>query len=147
MGVDFDLWLTADAYPAWIDRTAEANRRILKMRNIYDSTLRDLCIIQTYGAAPGGYGYGATYTDGVEGRCLFLPVPADESAGAQALDIDGEIRLPRSVIVSNLDRIKVTSLYNSTTGLPQVFEIVEGPIRTHIGYTMKVKLVDDGSQT
>lgn len=146
MSINFDLWLPTDAYPANIDRTDEALRRIAKMRAIYDSTLRDLCVIQTRGADTGDYGYGgAPYTDGSPVACLFVPTPAEESEGAQALTIDGEIRLPRTTTISNLDRIKVTTLYNLTTGLPQVYEIVKGPIRTHIGYTMKVKLVTDGS--
>jgi hypothetical protein len=148
MSINFNAWLPTDAYPANIDRTAEALRRIAKMRAIYAATLRDLCIIQTRGADTGDYGYGSpSYTDGSAIACLFVPTPAEESEGAQALTIDGEIRLPRSTTISNLDRIKVTTLYNSTTGLPQVYEIVQGPIRTHIGYTMKVKLVTDGSGT
>jgi hypothetical protein len=141
MPIDFDSWLSTTAYPANIDRSAEAQRRIDKARSIYDSTLRDLCIPQARTDAPGGYGYGETFADGTEVRCLFTPTPATESAGAQALQIDGEIRLPRTAEISNLARIKVTSLYGSTTGLPQTYEIVSGPIRTHIGYTMKVKLV------
>ena len=140
MPIDFDSWMTADAYPPEIDRTAEAQRRIDKARSIYDSTLRDLCTPQTRTDAPGGYGYGETFADGTQTRCLFTPTPASESAGAQALQIDGEIRLPRTAVISNLARIKVTSLYGSVTGLPQVYEVVSGPIRTHIGYTMKVKL-------
>lgn len=148
MLIDFDEWMTATAYPSVIDRSAEAQRRIDKARSIYDSTLRDLCVIQTRGADTGDYGYGSpSYTDGSPIACLFVPTPAEESEGAQALTIDGEIRLPRTATISNLDRIKVTTLYNSTTGLPQVYEIVQGPIRTHIGYTMKVKLVTDGSAT
>jgi hypothetical protein len=136
------------AYPPGVDRSAEAERRIRKMRDIYESTLRDRCIVQTRSADVDAYDYATNdYTDGSEIACLFIPVPAAESEGAQALGIDGEIRLPRSATISSESRIKVTSLYDSAVGLPQVFEVVEGPIRTHIGYTMKVKIVTDGSQT
>lgn len=139
---------TIYAYPPEIDRSAEAARRILKMRDIYNSTLRDRCVVQTRAAATDAYGYATnSYADGSEIACLFLPMPGAESEGAQALGIDGEIRLPRSATISSEARIKVTSLYDSATGLPQVFEVVEGPIRTHIGYTMKVKIVSDGGQT
>lgn len=139
---------TIYAYPPEVDRSAEAARRIAKMRNIYQSTLRDLCVVQTRSAGTDDYDYvDNDYTDGTEIACLFIPTPAAESEGAQALGIAGEIRLPRSATIGSDARIKVTSLYDSATGLPQVFEVVEGPIRTHIGYTMKVKLVTDGSQT
>lgn len=137
---------TIYAYPPEVDRSAEATRRILKARNIYESTLRDLCVVQTRSAVDDPYGYpNSGYSDGAVTACLFIPTPAAESEGAQALTIDGEIRLPRAAVISSQSRIKVTSLYDSATGLPQVFEIVQGPIRTHIGYTMKVKLVTDGS--
>ena len=142
MGIDFNAWAGADAYPPEIDRTDEAQRRIDKARAIYESTLRDLCIPQTRGAG-GEYGVGSpAYTDGAVTACLFIPTPATESQGTQAQAIDGEIRLPRSATTTNLARIKVTKLYGSTTGLPQVYEIVGGPVRTHIGYTMKVKLAN-----
>jgi hypothetical protein len=130
------------------DRSAEAQRRIDKMRSIYDSTLRDVCIIQLRTEGAGGYGYGhPTYTNGATVACLFLPVKALESPGAQAQGIDGEIRLPRTVTITNLHRIKVTTLYGLALATPEVFEIVSGPIRTHIGQTMEVKLVTDGSET
>jgi hypothetical protein len=144
----FDDWLPTTAYPAEIDRTDEAQRRIDKARSIYDSTLRDLCVIQTRGADTGDYGYGSpSWTDGSAIACLYIPKPAEEVEGAQALVIDGEIRLPRSAVVTAADRIKVTTLYGLTTGLPQVFEVVQGPYRSHKAQIVMVKLVTDGSGT
>lgn len=145
--VNMESWFSRTAYPPG-DRSVEAQRRIDKMRAIYEATLRDVCILQARTEGTGGYGYGKpTWTDGTEMACLFQPLSAEEAAGSQALGIAGEIRLPRSATITNLHRIKVTKLYGSTTGLPQVYEIVRGPIRTHIGQTMDVKLVTDGSAT
>lgn len=141
-------WLTATAYPADIDRTDEEQRRKDKARSIYDSTLRDLCIIQTRGADTGDYGYGSpSWTNGSEIACLYIPKAAEEVEGAQTLLIDGEIRLPRSAVITSADRIKLTTLYGLTTGLPQVFEVVQGPYRSHKAQIVMVKLVTDGSGT
>lgn len=143
--VNLDHWLSRTAYPPG-DRSAEAQRRIDKMRSIYDSTLRDVCIPQTR-VANADTRVKAGYTDGSATACLFQPVAADETEGAQAQGIVGEIRLPRSVDVTTLARVKVTKSYGTVLAVPQVFEIVGGPIRTHIGYTMKVRLVTDGSES
>lgn len=148
MGIDFSAWAGTDAYPPEIDRTDEAQRRIDKARSIYDSTLRDLCIIQARGADTGSYGYGSpSWTDGSPIACLYIPKPAEEVEGAEALVIDGEIRLPRSAVITSADRIKLTTLYGLTTGLPQVFEVVQGPYRSHKAQIVMVKLVTDGSGT
>lgn len=120
---------------------------VVMLRRQYTSALVDTCILQTRQEGAGDYGYGQpTYTNGTAITCLFVAKPGDESDGAQAQGVDGEIWLPWALTISNLSRIKLTKVYAKALPVAQVFEIVAGPAKSQIRNVVKVKLVTDGTE-
>jgi len=121
---------------------------VAMLRRQYTSALVDTCVLQTRQEGAGDYGYGQpTYTNGTVIACLFVAKPGDESDGAQAQGVDGEIWLPWALTISNLSRIKLTKVYAKALPVAQVFEIVAGPAKSQIRNVVKVKLVTDGTET
>jgi len=119
---------------------------IAELQAAWELALFDEGILQSRTEGnPGSYGYGnATYSNGATVACLFMPVLMGEST-SQVQNIDGHVLLQRSVVVSNLMRIKITKLHGTALSPAQVYEIVDGPITHHVGQKVRVKLVTDGS--
>lgn len=121
---------------------------VAMLRRQYTSALVDTCVIQTRQEGVGDYGYGQpTYTNETATACLFVAKPGDETDGAQAQGVDGEIWLPWATAISTLSRIKLTKAYAKALPVTEVFEIVAGPARSQIRNVVKVKLVTDGTET
>lgn len=117
--------------------------------NLAPRLFAETCILQTRTEGTGSYGYGKpTYTNGSEVACLYLPIVIKEEVlGAQAENIDGYVNFSRDTDISNLARVKFRCMHGITLSPVQVYEIVGGPIITHVGQKVKVRLVTDGSES
>lgn len=140
---DFDRWLSTAAYPPYIDRTAEAARRITKARNIAESTMTDSGAIRRNTPASDGMG-GQTdnWATVATVKCRLmtrLSQPRDRTGG-ERLETETEytLRFPVGTDVRNTDRVVVTAAGSATV---RTFEVVR-PVEYTINPSLSVAVVE-----
>ena len=110
------------------------------LRQDYQNTLHDVCVISC--SASGINSYGEPSTETISGSpipCALYQNGGIKNSHGQMLktDSDAVLRLSLDTVINLTDKVSVTSLYGSSTSL--VYTVNSEPVSGLIGKTVELK--------